>query len=84
MGLGEGFGLDRWRKGGQYPFRLQLGREKGDMMVRKLVQRLAFVLVLLTPFSVQASGNYIPYSPQAVKTALGQGCAVLLDFTAKW
>ena len=54
------------------------------MMVRKLVQRLAFVLVLLTPFSVQASGNYIPYSPQAVKTALGQGCAVLLDFTAKW
>jgi thiol:disulfide interchange protein len=41
-------------------------------------------LVLLAPISVQASGNYIPYSPQAVKTALGQGCAVLLDFTAKW
>ena len=52
--------------------------------MRKAILCSAFVLALLTPLAAQAGGRDIPYSPQAVKTALGQGCAVLLDFTAKW
>jgi thiol:disulfide interchange protein len=53
-------------------------------MMRKVALRSAIALALLAPLAADASERDIPYSPQAVKTALGQGCSVLLDFTAKW
>lgn len=40
--------------------------------------------LLLSPSGVQAGGVKIPYSPQAVDAAMAKGCAVFLEFGAKW
>ena len=53
-------------------------------MLRKQILGAAFALALLTPFAAEASESAVPYTPQAVKSALGQGCAVLLQFHANW
>lgn len=53
-------------------------------MLRTLVLPAAFALALLAPLAAQASGSAVPYTPQVVKSALGQGCAVLLQFNADW
>lgn len=53
-------------------------------MLRRNLLQFAFVLALLAPLGVQASERAVPYSPQAVKDALAQGRAVLLDFHAEW
>ena len=53
-------------------------------MIRTVLLRSAFFLALLTPLAAQAGEGNVLYSPKAVKAALGQGCSVLLHFTAKW
>ncbi len=53
-------------------------------MLQKIALRFAFVLALLMPLAASASESDVPYSPQAVKDALAEGRAVLLDFAADW
>ena len=53
-------------------------------MMRTGFLRSAFFLALFAPIAAEAGEGNVLYSPQAVKAALGQGCSVLLHFTAKW
>lgn len=57
---------------------------RGRKMLQKIALRFAFVLALLMPLAASASESDVPYSPQAVKDALAEGRAVLLDFAADW
>ena len=53
-------------------------------MLRRLFLQFAIVATLSAPLAAQASGDSVPYSPEAVKTALADGRAVLLEFAAEW
>ncbi|HJM49771.1 MAG TPA: hypothetical protein QGF63_07960 [Alphaproteobacteria bacterium] len=61
-----------------------MAKAKGDLMMRTVFLRSAFFLALFAPIAAEAGEGNVLYSPQAVKAALGQGCSVLLHFTAKW
>lgn len=53
-------------------------------MLRRLFLQFAVVAALSVPLAAHAAGDSVPYSPKAVKSALDDGRAVLLEFAAEW
>jgi len=52
-------------------------------MMLPVIAALSMFLPLLLSGAVQAAAK-IPYSPQAVDSALAKGCSVFLEFGASW
>jgi hypothetical protein len=52
--------------------------------LKKFILSSLAALFMLVPMTAMAEAGKIPYSPQAVDSALAKGCSVFLEFGASW
>ncbi len=53
-------------------------------MLRRSLLQFAAAAIVTMPFGARAATEFVPYSAEAVRAALDQGRAVLLEFGAVW